>query len=186
MKAKRMRWLCVLAGLTLSIGLAGGTPLAAQDSCQAVNDAIDKATAVPTHTYTDMTPALTNGGEPGANDIHHAETIYFGTEAFTKLRGKWARSEWTGQRVLKQEQENRQTGNFSCEYLGDEHVNGERAAVYSTRSERANVRSDGQIWISKRRGLPLRREYDIEMTGGAASKDHVLTRYEYSNVRAPM
>jgi hypothetical protein len=182
MKTKQIRWLCMLVGLTFGLGLAGGTPLAAQDSCQAVNDAMDKVTTVPTHIYMDMTPVLSNGVEPGPNDIHHAETIYVGTAAFTKLRGKWERSEWTGQKVAQQEHENRQAGKFSCQYLRDERVNGEMAAVYGTHSERDKAKSDGQVWISKSRGLPLRREFDI----GVTSKNHLSTRYEYSNVQAPM
>jgi hypothetical protein len=186
METKHIRWLSLLVGLTFSLTLADWTPLAAQNSCQAVNDAKDKVMTVPAHIYNEMAPVSNNGVKPGPNDIHRAETIYIGTSAFTKLRGKWQRSQWTAQRVIKQDQENRRTGNFRCEYLGDEAVNGERAAVYSTRSERDKVKSDGQIWISKSRGLPLRHEFDIEMTSGATSKNHVTTRYEYSNVRAPM
>ncbi len=186
MKTKQMRWLCMLVGLTFSLTLAARTPLASQNSCQAVNDAKDKVMTVPAHIYNEMAPVFNNGVKPRPNDIHRAETIYLGASAFTKLRGKWERSQWTAQRVIKQEQENRQTGNFSCRYLGDEAVNGERAAVYSTHSERDNVKSDGQIWISKSRGLPLRHEFDVEMTNGVTSKNHVSTRYEYSNVQTPM
>lgn len=186
MKTKQMRWLCMLVGLTFGLELAGGTPLAAQDNCQAVNDAKDKGMSVPTHIYIEMAPVFNNGVKPEPNDIRHAETIYVGTSAFMKLRGKWERSEWTAKRMIKQEQENRQTGNLSCEYLGDDAVNGERAAVYSTHSERDKVKSDGEIWISKRRGLPLRDELDIEMTSGVTSKNHVTTRYEYRNVKAPI
>ena len=186
MKTKQIRRLCMLVGLAFGLTLAARTPLAAQNTCQVVNDAQDKGMTVPTHTYIDMAPVPSSGAEPRPSDIHHAETIYLGTSAFAKLRGKWQRSQWTAQRMIKQEQEDRQTGNFTCQYLGDEAVNGERAAVYSTHSERDKVKSDGEIWISKRRGLPLRYDFDVEMTNGVTSKNHVSTRYEYSNVRAPM
>jgi hypothetical protein len=175
----------MLAGLTFGLGLAGGSPLAAQNSCQAVNDAMNKVTTVPTHIYMDMATVLSSGAEPEPTDMKHAETIYVGTSAFTKLRGKWERREWTPQNVAKQEQESRQAGKFSCQYLRDEPIHGEIAAIYGTHSERDKVESDGRVWISKSRGLPLRRELDIGMTSGTTSKNHVSTRYEYSNVHAP-
>jgi hypothetical protein len=84
----------------------------------------------------------------------------------------------------KQEQENRQRSNFTCRYLRDESVNGERAGLYSTRAETADQKSDGQIWISKTRGLPLRLEMDID-TGGKTGKNHSSMRYEYGNVQPP-
>ena len=186
MKSNQMRWLSLLLGLTFGLALAARTPPDPENSCQPVNDAKDKVMTVPAHIYNEMAPVFTNGSKPGPNDIHRAETIYVGTSAFTKLRGKWQRSQWTAQKVAKQEQESRQTGNSRCGYLGDDAVNGEKAAVYSTHSERDKVTSDGQIWISKRRGLPLRNEFDIEMTNGVTSKNHVTTRYVYSNVRAPI
>jgi len=56
--------------------------------------------------------------------------------------------------------------------------------VYGTHSERAkpDVKSDGQIWISKSKGLPLKDEIDISSDG---FKNHHSTRYEYANVQAP-
>jgi hypothetical protein len=71
---------------------------------------------------------------------------------------------------------------MTCHYLRDESVNGETAAVYSTHSETEDIKSDGQIWISKDRGLPLRHELDIEAGG---SKNHHSARYQYGNVQPP-
>jgi hypothetical protein len=47
--------------------------------------------------------------------------------------------------------------------------------VYGTHSERAkpDVKSDGQIWISKSKGLPLKDEIDISSDG---FKNHHSTR----------
>jgi hypothetical protein len=59
--------------------------------------------------------------------------------------------------------------------------------VYGTHSERSDgghITSDGQVWISKSRGLPLRDEIDID-SGGPAGKNHYSGRYEYTNVQPP-
>jgi hypothetical protein len=68
------------------------------------------------------------------------------------------------QRLMKQEQEDREQSKFTCRYLRDESINGEAAAVYATHAESAHpeVKSDGQIWISKSRGLPPRDEMDVD------------------------
>ena len=179
------RWLCGMVVLTFGMALIGTAPLAAQSGCQAVDDARNKVMTVPTHIYSAMTPILSNGSTPPPSDTIRNETIYVGGSAYVKVSGKWSRSEWTLQRLMKQEQENRQQSNFSCRYLRDESINGEAAAVYSTHAERAHpeVKSDGQMWISKSRGLPLRDEMDVD--AGSGIKDHHSVRYEYTNVQPP-
>jgi hypothetical protein len=181
-----VRWLCTTVVLTFGVALAGATPLAAQSGCQVVDDAMNKVMTVPTHIYNAMSPILSNGTTPRASDTIHNETIYVGGSAYAKVSGKWSRSEWTLQRIMKQEQENRQQSKFTCRYLHDESVNGEPAAVYSTHSERADpeAKSDGQIWISKGKGLPLRHEMDVD--AGSGIKDHHSVRYEYTNVQPPL
>jgi hypothetical protein len=58
--------------------------------------------------------------------------------------------------------------------------------VYSTHAERSHpeTKSDGQVWISKSKGLPLRNEMDID--GGDRIKNHHSVRYEYTNVQPPL
>ena len=46
------------------------------------------------------------------------------------------------------------------------------------------VKSDGQMWISKSKGLPLRDEMDVD--AGDGIKHHHSTRYGYTNVQPPM
>jgi hypothetical protein len=187
MEAKRIRLLCTVAGFVFGLSLMGATPLAAQGNCQAVDDAMNKVFTTPTHIYTAMSPVPKDGSKPRPEDTSHSETIYVGGSAYAKVAGKWTRSEWTQQQVMKQEEENRRKSKYSCRYLRDESVNGETAAVYSTHSERTDVgpvKSDGQVWISKSRGLPLREEVDIE-SGGVSSKNHLSVRHEYANVQPP-
>lgn len=182
----QIRWLCSMPVLILEMTLISATPLAAQSGCQVVDDAMNKVMTVPTHIYTAMTPILRNGSTPPPSDTIRNETIYVGGAAYLKVSGKWFRSEWTLQRVMKQEQENRQQSKFTCRYLRDESINGEPAAVYNTHFERAHpeAKSDGQIWISKGKGLPLRDEMDID--AGDGMKNHHSTHYEYTNVQPPM
>jgi hypothetical protein len=166
----------------------GPTPLAAQGGCQPVDDAMNKVMTTPTHIYTSMSPVPSTGGQPRTDEATHSETIYVGGSAYVKVGGKWSRSEWTPQRITKQEQENRKQSKSTCRYLRDESVNGETAAVYSTHSERSDVvghiTSDGQVWISKSKGLPLRHEMDLD--AGDGIKHHHSTRYEYTNVQPPL
>ena len=77
---------------------------------------------------------------------------------------------------------------YTCHYLRDEPVNGEPAARYSSHSERedSDMKSDGQIWISKGRGLPLRQELEITESGDKPEVNHHSMRYEYTNVRPPL
>jgi hypothetical protein len=166
------------AGFTFGLLLTGPTRVAAQDPCQPSYDAMSKVMSTPAHIYSTMT------GVPNSADKHTTEIIYIGGATYVKLGSKWSRSPMTTQQVMQKEEENRKASKTTCQYLRDEVVNGEAAAVYNTRSERADmgIKSDGQIWISKSKGLPLKNEIDITSDG---SKNHHSTRYEYANVQAP-
>ena len=160
--------------LALLFPLMGATPLAAQADCQAVDNAMNKIYTTSTHLYNTM----------GTN--MKSEIIYVGGVIYDNVRGKWARSQLTLAQLMKMEEENRRNSKYTCRYLRDEAVNGEAAALYSTHAERQDmgVKSDGQIWISKSKGLPLRHEEDID--AGDGRKNHHSTRYEYANVQAPL
>jgi hypothetical protein len=64
-------------------------------------------------------------------------------------------------------------------------VNGEAVTVYSIQTETEDAKESGQLWISKSTGRLLREEQDIDL-GGPMGKSHLSSRFEYSNVRAPM
>jgi hypothetical protein len=179
METLRMTLQSNILRCTLGLLLIGAAPLAGQDSCQPLNDAMSKVLNTPTHIYSSMSFATDRGNRPVTS-----ETIYAAGSAYTKLNGAWKRSMFTPQQVAKREEENRRNSKTTCRYLKDESVDGETAAVYSTHSETDGQKSDGQIWISKTRGLPLRHEFDI--IGGASKKDHHSTRYEYRNVQPPL
>ena len=68
--------------------------------------------------------------------------------------------------------------------MREESLNGEPAAVYKVHSETEAAKTDGQVWISKSKGLPLRQELDMDV-GGSAGKSHREMRYDYANVKPP-
>src|SRR5260370_2037898 len=126
MERKQIRWSCSRVLLTFGIALMGATPLAAQ-GCQPIIDAMNKIYTTPTHLYTTM-----DGG-------HKNEVIYAGGVAYDNLRGKWARSQVTLERVKELEENNRRNSKYTCRYLRDESVDGEAAAVYGTHAERTDL-----------------------------------------------
>jgi hypothetical protein len=176
---KRTSLLSISLGLTFGLSLVGAPRLAAEDNCQPTYDAMSKVMTTPTHIYVTMTAVPNKGDKPITT-----ETIYAAGSSYVKVSGKWTRSPITPQQVLKREEENRKNSKTTCRHLKDESVNGETAAIYSTHSETDDTKSDGEIWISKSRGLPLRQEFDID-AGGPGGKHHHSVRYEYTNVQPP-
>jgi len=167
---------CFICELLVAASMASHYAMAA-DSCQPVFDAMSKVLLTHSHIFSTEGAGTRAGAKP------QSESIYFGGAIYVKLNDKWIRSKMTVQQMLEQEKENQEHGKATCRYLREEVVGGEAVAVYSVHSENEDVKSDGQLWISKK-GLPLRQEFDIDM--GDPSKIHQSVRYEYSNVQAPM
>ena len=174
---QRMRRYSTLTILTFA-ALTAASPLHAADSCQPVFDALIKVATTPSHSYTTSTPA--NGGSS-----METETIFANGQKYIRARGKWMRLPVTSQDVVEEEKEKEQNGKSACHFLRSEAVNGEAAGVYSVHREYEEVTEDGQMWISKNTGLPLRAEEDFENKGNKV-KDHRSTRFEYGNIRPPV
>jgi hypothetical protein len=168
--------LFAVSGLTV---LASPSARAA-DSCQPVFDALTKVVTTPSHGYTTSTAAFQDHGQP-----RESENIYVDGKVFIRVKGQWMPSKITPAEILEQEKENRQNGKASCQAVRSDTVNGEAATVYSIHSETEDAKGDGQLWISKSTGRLLREEQDTDV-GGAMGKSHRSSRYEFSNVRAPM
>jgi hypothetical protein len=151
----------------------------AADSCQPVYNAMTKILTTPSHSYSTQTAPLVNGQE------RKVETIYVQGKTYMLARGRWMVSPATPNDVLQQELENEKQGKSTCQFVRNESVNGEAAAVYSMRRETEMANEDGLIWISKTSGLALKKEVDMEY-GGKLGKMHLVARYEYGNVKAPM
>jgi len=170
--------LCALAFSVLLVATWLTTSAHAADACQPVFDALTKVATTPSHSYTTSTGV--NGGAPT-----EAETIFANGQKYIRARGKWMRLPVTSEEVVEQEKEKEQHGKSACQSLRTESANGEAAIVYSVHREYEEVNEDGQMWISKSTGLPLRAEEDFENKGNKV-KEHRSTRFEYGNVRPPM
>jgi len=144
--------------------------LAADTGCQPVFEASARLYTMPAHLYTTMLGAT-------------SEQIYANSAIFTNVGGKWHRSKMTLQEMQKQEQENIRNSKTTCRYLRDEMVSGEMAALYAEQGETQGMKFDGQVWISKGKGVLLRTQEDMD--AGEGAKNHIAVRYEYSNVKPP-
>ena len=153
------------------------SPVRAADSCQPVFEALTKVATTPSHSFTTSTPV--NGGS-----ALESETIFANGQKYIRAGGKWMRLPVTSEEVVEQEKEKEQHGRSSCQFLHNEPVNNEAAMVYSVHWEYNGVTEDGQIWISKSTGLPLRAEEDFDTKG--KFRDHRSARFEYGNIRPPV
>jgi hypothetical protein len=167
----RKQLLYAMLGLAFGQLLIGAKPLAAQDDCKLVLDAMTRFFDTPTHAYVTMNLS----GKPQTG-----ESIYTGGLVYAKYDGKWSAG-MTTKEMKELTEKNRRNNKTTCHYLKDEPVNGEMAAVYSVHEVSPRSTSDSKTWISKAKGLPLRSDTDME--GG---KSHISTRYEYGNIKPPM
>jgi hypothetical protein len=169
--------LCFCASLTIGALLS---PAYAEDSCQPVFDALTKVVSTPSHGYHTSTAAYQDHGQPRESEI-----IYLDEKIFMRVKGQWTLSKATPAEILEQEKENRQNAKMNCQAVRSDSVNGEAVTVYSIHTETEDAKEAGQLWISKSTGRLLREEQDVDL-GGSDGKTHRSSRFEYSNVRAPM
>jgi hypothetical protein len=171
--------LAILTALLISATAARPARAAADPSCKPMLDALRKQIATPTHIYMTESGGVRGHGKPESH-----ESIHTGGAIYVQMNGQWKRSPITTEDMRRQEEENVRTAkSMTCRYLRDEAVGGEAAAVYRSQVDNQDVKSDATVWISKRTGLPLKSENDLD-TGGN-DKQHLSIRYEYSNVAAP-
>jgi len=115
------------------------------------------------------------------------ESIFVGGFVYALVNGKWFRMplDSMGMDIREMAVEAlKKSKNLSCHAVRDETVNGESATVYSVHAENEHGIHDGQIWISKSKGVLLREEEDTQRPG-QSGKDHMSIRFDYNNVQAP-
>ena len=159
-----------------ALSLCVAAPSRGADVCQTIAGATNKVWSIPVHIYTTMTG-------PGAKN---SESIYTGgpnAAIYVMLNGRWRRSPLTAAQ-MKSQADARDKSGQTCQYVRDEAVGGEAAAVYTTHADTEDVKADSTIWISKSRNVPLKSESDVDVADGGG-KSHTLIRYDYSNVQAP-
>lgn len=169
-----------LRGGVITVPVLADQAATAQDpGCKVLFSALDKTIITPSHSYVTQT-------DSGKGTPDNGEQIFAGGNRYIKLTGKWMKSPLTTQELQEQDRQNRQNAKeYSYRYMRDESVQGESAAVYHAHNKTEDFTSDAEIWISKTKGLILRAEEDMD-TGGEGGKRHLSTRYEYSNVQAPV
>jgi hypothetical protein len=167
MTVMRSQWTLRRAILTLgwaaTFCVTSGWVHAAETGCKAVFDAMLRAAAMPHHTFTTQ-------DRDGKSVV--SETIDDGKKIYVLIGGKWVVSPMTPQNLIDQEKENIQNGKSVCSVIRDESIDGVSATLYTTREE---VGTNGQIWISKATGLPVRIKTDLPSD----------TRYVFSGISAP-
>jgi hypothetical protein len=149
----------------------------AQDSCQPLYDALTKLASTPSHSYARV---ANPGGPPML-----VEYIYLQGKAYMKVGDNWTDNPLSAKELLDQEIQNRKSGHAKCQFLRADSAEGQPATLYSLHSENPHAKEDVQVWISKKTGLPLREEADIDLSG-SPDKRHVSNWYEYGDVRAPI
>jgi hypothetical protein len=159
------------------------TPARAADSCQVVFDALTKVVTTPSHSYTTHTAAFLKGGKPQSSETIYADGA--DGKVYIRVNGKWMVSPVEPKDILERQKEKREHGKATCQFMRNEFVGAEAAAVYSMHSENEGDKEDAQMWISKSTGLLLRSEQDVNV-GGVAGKEHRSARFEYGNIRPPM
>ncbi len=157
--------------LAASLGCAQSFAATLSPTCKTVMDASDRQYTTPVHLY------MARVGST-------SESIVTGDAMYIQVKGKWRRSPMAPKGMLEMRRDVvKDAKSFVCQRVRDESVNGESAAVYSMSSETDDGdHSDGQIWISKSRNLPLKSETNLSSDG---EKTHTSIRYDYSNVHAP-
>jgi len=167
---------------TISVAQSAVAAPVEDPACKFVFDASDKLNTTPWHMYLTELRGTSKSGKPETS-----ETIFVSGIRYIQFRGQWKQSPITVPQMRDQEAENRNNAkNQSCHFVKDDTVNGEAASVHFAHYESEDAKSDGQVWISKRSGLILRNELDIDSGGGKSDLNHYSIRYDYSNVNPPL
>lgn len=157
-------------------------PLRAQSAdCVAAYAGMSKLYDKPFHIYTidsSGTDAALHGGRPTTT-----ESIWTGTTYYVMVRGRLVKSR-VDIAEMRRDRDSSSTAKATCSHLRDESVNGEPAAVWRIRSVQESETRDTDLWVSRSTGLPLKSDVHHDV-GGAIGKSRIISRYEYTNVRAP-
>lgn len=172
-----------LVAVTGAFILCVGARLRAQSAeCTSAIAAPSKLYDKPFHLYTidsAQTDARLHGGRPTVY-----EAIWTGTVEYVVVQGRWMKSPIDIATAQKAAKEARAKGKATCSHLRDEGVNGEPAAVWRIHSVSEVGVTDTDMWISRSSGLPLKSDVHQDV-GGALGKSHIVSRYDYANVRPP-
>lgn len=182
---------CVLTCLA-GIGFSSTDARADAAACKTLQDAMLANTKTPFHSFASikfnyaapMTVAQRNLRLP---ESQSSETIFTGKAVFVRLLpGKW-KSLSTTPTQFQQHVRASVTGFGECRRLADDKVDGAAVSVYQADTKNQNHLVQTKVWVSAQ-GIPVKSETDIEIghtPGGDMMHEHLSTRYEYGEVRAP-
>jgi hypothetical protein len=155
---------------------AAASAHAEDPGCKPLLAGLTKYITTPSHTYSE-----TQKGAQGAPQ--KTETINTGTQRFLLTVGGWMLSKMTAEELKAQTQQN--LSSARCQYVRDEMLGAESTTLYAFKVSNDLADSDGQLWISKRSGLPLKQEQTIKIGDTPAEAMHVSQRMNYDDVKAP-
>lgn len=147
--------------------------------CASANKATLALEQIPNHQYVTSVEPGSKGAPITMEIITLADAKYMGSN------GNWTKSSFNSQQAVRDEQEKiDKAKQRTCRFLRDESIHGEATAVYSVHDETPGAKSDTQIWVAKRNGLPVKLETDITFNG-TNGKTHISDRIDLGNVKAP-
>ena len=166
-----------------AFALCVGAPLRAQSAqCAPAYAAMSKLFDKPFHSFTidtAQTDAGLHGGQPRVS-----ESIWTGTGYYIMVRGQWSKSR-VDVAEMRKDLNDASTKKATCSHVRDESVNGEAAALWRIHSvSEDDDTTDTDAWISKSSGLVLKSDVHLDI-GTTLGKSHIVSRYEYTNVRLP-
>ena len=181
--SNRTRFLVRATGVAAAALCAAVPALAQATGCEPLFAAQTKLWETPHHAFvidSSGTEKALRGGKPTSMEL-----VLVGGVLYVQYNGKWSKSPMGAEMMKKQEAENIKNSKSNCAFVRNETMNGESAALYTMHSVNESSTSDGQIWISKSRGLLLRSAATIDIGDGESGKRRTVTNYDYSHVQKP-
>ncbi|MEO7012898.1 MAG: hypothetical protein ABI127_01215 [Dokdonella sp.] len=167
-------WIVVIGASLLGVPHAR----AAAADCTQVMAALQKLALTPNHQYMIQTAGFDK--KPKSSEV-----IITGTNMYLQVAGKWQSRPYDPQKSAQELAAVSNPPGMTCQAAADETVDGQLASVFRTQQRLEDGDSvDGQIWISKSNGLPLRQTIDMDV-GGKFGKSRTEERFEYTHVQAP-
>ena len=180
--------LACLAGL----GLSSTSAHADAAACKSIEAAMIANTKTPFHSFATITfsyaaPLAVAGRNLKLPASQSSETIFTGKAVYVRLLpGKWQPLP-TSLAQFQEQVHASVAGLKNCQHLPDQTVNGATLAVYDGATKEKNGPVQTKVWVSVK-GIPVKSETDIEIghtPGGDMIHQHLSTRYEYGDIRAP-
>lgn len=154
---------------------------AAQDPlCKQLAETMFKQLAIPFHAYSTEVAGF-NGNKP-----EQSEMISTGDALYISVNGRWRRSPQTPQQMTAMTRETATDLKYhSCRKVGSEVVAGVPTVHYHVDVKDPDSPSTTELWVAAN-GLPMKSETSMDVGGGAAGRSRISTRYEYTNIHAPV